>query len=224
MRFSWGFIAWFFIFLFPFAVYLLARSSAGAHHTTPPLLWPLVFFYGLAIVTTMLAFVVARLYFRTIRSARDRESIMRNVFLIPLLPGVAYLALFVVRFVTPGPEVPSQAAAPIKSATHAQQSPAAPRSTSTPAPTGADMSPPTIALVGGAAIDIAQGSFWSDPGASAADAMGTDLTSVIAITGHVNTAIPGLYTLDYSVVDRNGSSATVSRLVHVGAPMIGPSR
>lgn len=228
MRSSWGYIgwfSWFFVLLFPFAVYLLARSAASVHGTAPPLLWPLLFFYGIAIGIAVLAFIVARLFFRTLPSARDRESIIRSIFLIPLIPGIAYLALFAVRFAIPRQEIPSQAAAPVRSAPRTIQSATVPHpSTSTPAPLGADMSPPTIALVGAAAIDIPQGSFWADPGATATDAKGTDLTPLIAITGKVNTSIAGLYTLDYSVVDRNGSSATVSRLVHVGAPTLGPSR
>ena len=79
---------------------------------------------------------------------------------------------------------------------------------------------PTITLTGDAAVDIAQGAFWTDPGASAHDAAGNDLTAQIAVTGSVDTNTAGLYTLNYSVVDAAGASAGVSRIVHVSAPTL----
>lgn len=227
MRSSWGragWFGWFFVFLFPFAIYFLAWRAAGARAESLPGFWPVLFFYGLAIGISVLALVVARLFFRTLPASYNREPIVRGIFLIPLIPGVAYLALFGMKLLAPGQEVPNQTAAPLHTTTRTPQSTAPRPSTSTPAPAGADMSPPTIALVGNAAMDITQGSFWADPGATAADAKGTDLTPYIAITGVVNTNIAGLYTLEYSVVDKNGSSATVSRLVHVSAPTLNRAR
>ncbi|KND49831.1 MAG: hypothetical protein AB203_01940 [Parcubacteria bacterium C7867-008] len=79
---------------------------------------------------------------------------------------------------------------------------------------------PTITLNGDAAVDIAQGAYWADPGATATDAQGNDLTSQIAVTGTVDVNTSGLYTINYSVVDGVGQSAGVSRMVHVGAPQL----
>ncbi|KND51094.1 MAG: hypothetical protein AB202_01630, partial [Parcubacteria bacterium C7867-007] len=90
-----------------------------------------------------------------------------------------------------------------------------------PEPTPPAPGAPTITLNGDAAVDIAQGAYWADPGATASDATGTDLTSEIVVTGTVDTNTAGLYTLNYSVVDGVGQSAGVSRIVHVAAPGLG---
>jgi hypothetical protein len=92
--------------------------------------------------------------------------------------------------------------------------PVDPNASSTPA------NPPTISLNGEAAVDIAQGAFWTDPGATAKDAAGADLTAQIAVSGSVDMNTAGLYTLNYSVVDAAGVSAGVSRIVHVSAPVV----
>jgi hypothetical protein len=86
--------------------------------------------------------------------------------------------------------------------------------------TPAATNPPTIVLIGEAATSIAQGGFWTDPGATATDSEGHDLTSQIAVSGSVDANTPGLYTINYSVVDGNGVSAGVSRVVTVSAPSI----
>jgi hypothetical protein len=104
--------------------------------------------------------------------------------------------------------------------------PPAPAPTSTPAPVDPNATstpaanPPSISLNGEAAVDIAQGAFWTDPGATAKDAAGTDITAQIAVTGSVDTNTAGLYTINYSVVDAAGASAGVSRIVHVSAPVV----
>jgi len=77
--------------------------------------------------------------------------------------------------------------------------------------------------VGAAALEVAQGSVFTDPGATAVDAAGTDLASQINVSGAVDTATPGLYTLTYSVLDSAGASATVSRVVTVIAALAAPA-
>ncbi|HVW82885.1 MAG TPA: immunoglobulin-like domain-containing protein, partial [Candidatus Paceibacterota bacterium] len=79
--------------------------------------------------------------------------------------------------------------------------------------------PPTIALIGAAAMQLSVGDSWSDPGATATASDGvTDLTSAIVETGAVDTATPALYILTYAVTDPDGASAQVSRAVSVLAP------
>ncbi|HWU24226.1 MAG TPA: immunoglobulin-like domain-containing protein, partial [Candidatus Paceibacterota bacterium] len=58
---------------------------------------------------------------------------------------------------------------------------------------------PVVGLNGEAAIQLAQGAAWTDPGAHAVAADGTDLTSSITVAGSVDTNTAGLYTLTYNV-------------------------
>ena len=86
-----------------------------------------------------------------------------------------------------------------------------------------DATPPLLALNGAASVTLEAGQAWTDPGASAIDACAGDLTGVITIGGSVQTAVPGVYTLVYSVSDGTNSS-TVKRTVTVvdtTAPSIG---
>jgi len=55
----------------------------------------------------------------------------------------------------------------------------------------------------------------TDPGATATDDIDGDLTAAIVVTGAVDTATEGLYTLTYTATDAAGNSANVSRVVTV---------
>ncbi|HEY1042199.1 MAG TPA: immunoglobulin-like domain-containing protein [Candidatus Paceibacterota bacterium] len=88
--------------------------------------------------------------------------------------------------------------------------------TSTPSTSG-DTTPPSISLNGSAAIEVGQGGSWNDQGATASDETDGDLTSQISVSGSVDTATPGLYTVTYSVSDAAGNQANVSRIVTVTA-------
>ncbi|MDB5266126.1 MAG: hypothetical protein JWM39_839 [Parcubacteria group bacterium] len=125
---------------------------------------------------------------------------------------------FIVQTEKGATQVASVASAPVQTpAQYPDQTPVDPSASTTPA---ASTNAPTITLTGSAAIDIAQGAPWTDPGAIAQDAAGKDLTAQIAVTGSVDTNTAGLYTLNYSVVDSAGASAGVSRIVHVSAPVV----
>ena len=81
---------------------------------------------------------------------------------------------------------------------------------------GEETEPPTITLLGDAEMQIAQGDTFIDPGATAMDANGNDLTASIVITGTVNTTVAGTYTLNYDVSNASGVAAdTVTRTVTV---------
>jgi hypothetical protein len=69
--------------------------------------------------------------------------------------------------------------------------------------------------VGSAAVTIAQGAVYTEPGATATDNCATGL--VVTVGGAaVNTAVPGAYTVRYNVNDGNGNSASeVTRVVTV---------
>lgn len=79
-----------------------------------------------------------------------------------------------------------------------------------------DRIPPAITLEGEADVSIGEGSEYTDAGATAADNYDGDITGRMVLTGEVNTAVLGDYTLTYSVADSAGNAATpVARMVHV---------
>jgi len=80
-----------------------------------------------------------------------------------------------------------------------------------------DTTPPVVTLIGAAALDIVQNSPFTDPGATALDAVDGDLTSKIVETGSVATTTPGIYTLTYTATDAAHNIGSVSRVVTVTA-------
>lgn len=75
---------------------------------------------------------------------------------------------------------------------------------------------PVTTLVGSATPTIAHGSTYVESGATWADALDGTGTIVTASSGSVNTAIVGVYTLEYWKVDAAGNTgATVTRTVTV---------
>ena len=82
-------------------------------------------------------------------------------------------------------------------------------------PQNNDTTPPVITLIGSANVSVTQGDNYTDEGATAADNVDGDLTSSITVSGSVDTATIGNYTLTYSVSDLSGNSASLSRNVEV---------
>ena len=77
-----------------------------------------------------------------------------------------------------------------------------------------DLTAPTIVLNGTSSVIIAQGSSYTDAGASASDS--ADGTVSVTTTGTVDTSLIGSYVLTYSAVDSAGNAAsTVTRTVEV---------
>jgi hypothetical protein len=93
--------------------------------------------------------------------------------------------------------------------------PPTPPATSTPP---SDTVPPVVTLVGDAAMQITTGDTFTDPGATATDNVDGNLTTHIIVSGTVDTATAGLYTLTYSATDAAGNTGTASRTVSVVAP------
>ena len=81
-----------------------------------------------------------------------------------------------------------------------------------------DTTSPVVTLTGAAAMQTSEGQTFTDPGATAGDVVDSDLTAKIAVTGAVDTATAGLYTLTYSATDAAGNTGSVSRVVTVAAP------
>lgn len=78
-----------------------------------------------------------------------------------------------------------------------------------------DITPPVITLIGSADILVIKGDNYVDEGATATDDVDGDLTSSISVSGNVDTATIGNYTLTYSVSDSSGNSTSASRNVEV---------
>ena len=82
-----------------------------------------------------------------------------------------------------------------------------------------DQAAPVITLVGLSPVTVAQGSVYVDAGSNVTDNVDVGLTATV--TGTVNTAVLGAYTLTYNVTDAAGNTATpVTRAVNVHAPPI----
>ena len=79
----------------------------------------------------------------------------------------------------------------------------------------AQLEGPVLTLKGEDTVTLQAGTKWEEPGYSAMDATGADLTDRAQITGKVNWYAAGTYTLQYRVVDGYGKEATASRKVIV---------
>lgn len=78
-----------------------------------------------------------------------------------------------------------------------------------------DNRPPEILLVAGQEITLPMGGVFEDPGFSARDNAGTDLTAQVQVSGTVDTMRSGTYTLTYSVTDHAGRTTVMRRTVIV---------
>ncbi len=81
--------------------------------------------------------------------------------------------------------------------------------------TVSDTLAPTLTLNGSASQTLECGTSYVDPGASASDVCAGNLNAAIVKTGSVNKAVPGTYSLGYSVADPSGRSTSASRSVTV---------
>jgi len=90
--------------------------------------------------------------------------------------------------------------------------------TSTTPASPADTTPPVVTLIGSAVMQITVGSVFTDPGATATDNIDGTLAAVV--TGSVDTATAGLYTLTYTATDIALNTASVSRVITVSAPAV----
>ena len=76
---------------------------------------------------------------------------------------------------------------------------------------------PVLTLQGDATMLVDKGSAFTDPGC-AAEMNGEDVSSQVVVSGTVNTAKSGVYTLTYSAVNADGFSASTTRTVIVTDP------
>ncbi|GEM_PF-2377193 len=85
----------------------------------------------------------------------------------------------------------------------------------------ADNVAPVITLNGANPMSILQNSAFTDPGASAVDAV--DGTVTVTASGTVNSAVIGSYTLTYTAADTAGNLASLTRTVNVNAAPVIPA-
>ena len=79
-----------------------------------------------------------------------------------------------------------------------------------------DTTPPAITLSGSANMTISVGSAYTEPGYTATDDYDGNITGNVVVTGTVDTATLGTYTIQYDVSDSSGNAATTqTRTVHV---------
>ncbi|MDH5394132.1 MAG: DUF5011 domain-containing protein [Gammaproteobacteria bacterium] len=87
--------------------------------------------------------------------------------------------------------------------------------TATRTVTVTDTTAPVITLNGPASITLTQGVAYTEQGATATDNL--DGTVSVVITGSVDTATVGTYTLTYTATDAAGNSASLTRTVEITA-------
>ncbi len=79
--------------------------------------------------------------------------------------------------------------------------------------TFADNAGPVITLNGANPMTITKGDTYTEPGATATDAV--DGSRTVTITGNVNTDVIGNYTMTYSSTDLSGNTSISTRIIHV---------
>ena len=80
-----------------------------------------------------------------------------------------------------------------------------------------DPIPPEIVLEGDADMAITTGTFYQEPGYTAADNVDGDLTQQVQVDGEVDWLTPGTYSVTYTVTDGYKNTTTVTRTVEVQA-------
>lgn len=80
-----------------------------------------------------------------------------------------------------------------------------------------DSQAPEITLEGNAAMAIAVGTFYEEPGYSATDDLDGDLTAAVTVEGEVDWLHPGTYPVTYTVRDGSENETVVTRTVEVVA-------
>ena len=76
-----------------------------------------------------------------------------------------------------------------------------------------DTTKPVITLQGASSMQVYQNTVWSDPGYSCSD--NYDTNCVVTLSGSVNMATPGSYTITYTAVDSSGNTEVLQRIVEV---------
>ena len=79
----------------------------------------------------------------------------------------------------------------------------------------ADNTPPVVTITGYALVEVELNGTFTDPGATAVDALQGDITSTISVSGTIDNTVAGDYILYYSATDHNNNTGTASRTVRI---------
>ncbi len=82
---------------------------------------------------------------------------------------------------------------------------------------------PTITVLGNSLVNLTVGDTYTDAGATASDTIDGNITSSIVTTNNVNTAVAGLYSVQYQVTNSNGLTGYGARTVNVSTNVAPPS-
>ena len=74
---------------------------------------------------------------------------------------------------------------------------------------------PELTLLGDTKLTVPAGGSFKEPGFAATDNCDGDITDWVKVTGGIDPYLPGSYTIEYSVTDSYGNTATASRMVTV---------
>ena len=74
---------------------------------------------------------------------------------------------------------------------------------------------PSITLRGNNPYSMNVGSSYHEPGYSARNSIGSDITASVRVTNNINTSVAGTYYVNYTVTDSYGKSASATRTVIV---------
>ena len=72
---------------------------------------------------------------------------------------------------------------------------------------------PELSLLGEETVVLPVGAIYQEPGVTASDNYSGDLTGEVSVAGSVDPAVPGSYTLTYTVTDGSGNVGQASRTV-----------
>jgi len=86
-----------------------------------------------------------------------------------------------------------------------------------------DTKMPSIELKGNAEVSLTVGAKYTEQGFSATDNYDGDISSAVTVSGNIDTAKAGEYTLTYTAKDQSGNIATATRKVTVKAPVKKPT-
>ena len=75
--------------------------------------------------------------------------------------------------------------------------------------------PPVITLSGSTEMQIFTDDNYIEPGYSAVDCLGVNLTGAVRVTDNINVWTPGVYTVNYTVEDAGGKTVSAARTVIV---------